>query len=184
MGGVFSRDENLNHIFDGDYRGPSIQSRLESIEESLRQANSRADTNGDGVVSRKEMESYLSSQLQVREDELLRLRNELERVQNEYEALSKKHSKLISDLSNDSVADSNDLSIVKSKVSDEAIESFVQSLIDDPNVNIHGFPDRIEKAMYKRLTKMALVSLEKTIDNVSFEMIGHKVQLVMRPTQE
>jgi len=126
------------------------------------------------------MEAYMATQLQVREDEIVRLRSELERVQKAFDALSTEHTKLLSDIKAGKRIE--DLEVkVGSSVDDAAIDRFVQELIDDPNINIYGLPDRVEKAMYKRAAKMTLVGLEKVFENVALELIGHKVQLLMRP---
>jgi hypothetical protein len=75
--------------------------RFDSLEEELRQARRAygpADANGDGVVTRKEMEAYLATQLQAREEATERLRTELARVQGAYTALETKHRGMLASL--------------------------------------------------------------------------------------
>ena len=178
MGNLFSSRPPVN------WGVSDLIERLESVEESLQQASSRADVNGDGIVTRKEMESYLATQLQIREQELDRLNNELDRLQKAYDALSTKHGKLVTSVKS---GKQNEISAdlqSSSSVDDAAIDKFVQELIDDPDINIYGLPDRIEKAMYKRAAKMTLVGIEKIFDNIALELIGHRVQLLMRPSAE
>jgi hypothetical protein len=153
------------------------ESQVDKLAKIVINMQKHADTNKDGVVSREEMETYMATQMQVREDELARLKRELARVQSAYEALN---VKMVESRTTESIK----IDHFDSKVDDGAIDAFVQGILDDPNANIYGLPDVIERAMYKRAAKMTLMSLEKIFENLAFEIIGHKLQVIMRPIKE
>ncbi len=154
-----------------------VNTQVERLAQIMTDAH-KADLNKDGIVTRDEMESYLATQLQTREQELCRLRTELIRVQSAYESLSKQFT---SSTSNHCSMDTVHEKIYNSQIDDQAISIFVQSMLDDPNVNIHGMPDIIERAMYTRAAKMTLGSLGKIFENIALELMGHKIHVVMRP---
>ncbi len=126
------------------------------------------------AITRADMENYMNAHLQVRNEELVRLQKELIRVQSSYDHLNQSHQELL----NKNVVIAKPANLT-SHISEVAIDKFVQGLIDDPNVNIHGVPDFIELAMYKRTAVTMLSGLEKILDNVSFELIGHSIKLVI-----
>ena len=128
------------------------------------------DTNHDGVVTRKEMEAYINTQLVEKDEKMIQLREE-------YDDLFKKHSQLL-----EQVARNNSVDVAKqSNISGEAIQKFVDELLADPNVNIYGFPDKIESALYRNIIRMVLGALEKLFNNVNIDFIGHKITVAMVP---
>ncbi len=128
------------------------------------------DSNNDGVVTRKEMEAYINDQLLEKDKNLIYLREA-------YDDLFKKHSEIL-----EQVARNNSLDAVKqSNISGEAIQKFVDELLADPNVNIYGFPDKIEAALYRNAMRMILGAMEKLFNNVSVDFIGHKITVAMVP---
>jgi len=165
----------------------ALQSRLEALEQAdessrsdvakrLKKLERFADANGDGKVTRDEMESYMAMQLKLREDELIRLRHELDRVREEYDTLSKTHDDTLT-----KIHEGRTDEIQSSAVSDRAIDKFVDDIIADPNTNIYGFPDKLERAMYRKSAKMTLVGLEKVFENIALEVIGHRIRISMQP---
>lgn len=161
----------------------NISSQVERLATLLANAQKQADTNRDGVVTREEMESYLATQLQIREEELLKTRSELEKTRAAYLQLEQKINQTsLKQLNKPSVNAQDEHLLLKSHIDDAAIEKFVQSMIDDPNINMHGVPDIIEKAMYRRAAKMTLSSLGKIFENIALELMGHKIHVVMQPT--
>jgi hypothetical protein len=132
----------------------------------------------DNPITKKEMETYVLSQLSLRQKEMQKLQEELVRVQQAYDGLMSKYMLLVQQVKEEKISTPN---VITSVIDEKAIDIFVQGLIDDPNVNIHGVPDFIERAMYKKLAKSCLVGLEKVFDNISFELMGHKVRLIIEP---
>nr|QBK85677.1 MAG: hypothetical protein LCMAC101_02720 [Marseillevirus LCMAC101] len=130
-----------------------------------------ADANNDGIITRKEMESYINSQLRERDEKVFHLRKA-------YDDLFEKHSQLLEQIARNNIMDVNK----RSNISGEAIQKFVDELLADPNVNIYGFPDKIESALYRNTIRMILGAMEKLFNNVSIDFIGHKITVVMEPT--
>jgi hypothetical protein len=89
----------------------------------------------------------------------------------EFENLKKKHEALLGRSSD----------IPKSVISDKAIGSFVQKLIDDPDTNIYGFPDRMEKALYNKLLKTILHAVAHVSDESAILLFGHRIRIMIQP---
>lgn len=128
------------------------------------------DVNHDGVVTRKEMEAYVNTQLIEKDKQLNQLRDA-------YDDLYAKHSKVLEQIAKDNSMET----VRQSNISGEAVQKFVEELLTDPNVNIYGFPDRIESAVYCNVIRMILGAMEKLFNNVSVEFIGHKITINMVP---
>ena len=129
-----------------------------------------ADANSDGAVTRKEMEAYISIQLREKDEKMVQLRKA-------YDDLFEKHSQLL-----EQVARNNSMGVIKpSNISGDAIQKFVDELLADPDVNIYGFPDKIESALYRNTIRMILGAMEKLFNNVSIDFIGHKITVMMVP---
>lgn len=128
------------------------------------------DANHDGLVTRKEMEAYINAQLEEKEQETIHWRQA-------YDDLFKKHSELL-----EQVARNNTMDAVKqSNISGEAVQKFVDDLLADPNVNIYGFPDKIEAALYSNVIRLILGAMEKLFNNVNVDFIGHKITMALVP---
>ena len=117
------------------------------------------------------METYINSQLRERDETEFQLRKA-------YDDLFEKHSRLLEQIARNNIMDVNK----QSSISGDAIQKFVDELLADPNVNIYGFPDKIESALYRNTIRMILGAMEKLFNNVSVDFIGHKITIVMEPT--
>jgi hypothetical protein len=133
----------------------------------------KADINRDGMVTRDEMEAYINTQFREKDEKISQLRNA-------YDDLYQKHSHLLEQIARNSKWD-----VAKqSNISGDAIQKFVDELLADPNVNIYGFPDRVESAIYRNIIRMILGAMEKLFNNVSIDFIGHKITMAMEPNLE
>lgn len=70
---------------------------------------------------------------------------------------------------------------VHSQISDEAIDSFVKKLIDDPKTNIYGFPDVVESAVYRNVLKTMLHAVAHISDDSSILFLGHRIRITIEP---
>jgi len=155
----------------------STTKRLDEIEKSLR----KIDVNGDGVVSKKELETAIKN-IKTSDDHILKLKNEVEKYKREYNSLKEKHDNVCKTI--DDIKDGNIESHkvkIGSSINDKAVEDFVDDIINDPNTNIYGVPDILEREIYKKTIKSILIGAEKIFENSSIDIIGHKIQFVMRP---
>jgi hypothetical protein len=71
----------------------------------------------------------------------------------------------------------------ESKISDQAIDKFVASLLADPALNIRPLPDIIEGALYRNIFKIILHSLAHTTDAVSLTIMDHKIRIIVEPPE-
>lgn len=168
-----------------------FQRRLKRLEEM-------ADVNGDGIVTRRELEEYTVAKLNEKESEIemLRARNvyltekiirmkskhkeEVSKWKRAYETSYLNTQKLIDERA--STRDINSTTPVNSTISSQSIDKFVDELIADPNINIYLIPDTVEKTIYSNTLKMVFSLLQKTFNNVSVDIIGHEFKLKMQPT--
>ena len=97
-----------------------------------------------------------------------------EEINEEFENLRRKHEALIE-------RQGKDLHIPKSVISDKCIDGFVQKLIDDPNTNIYGFPDSMEKALYNKLLKTILHAVAHISDESAILLFGHQIRILIQP---
>lgn len=70
---------------------------------------------------------------------------------------------------------------IPNKISDEAIDTFVASLLADPEINICALPDAIERTIYKKVLKVILGAIGHVADNADIELIGHRITVRIEP---
>jgi len=169
MGGLISKKKTLDESIEASYR--------EDLEERLKRLEENADLNNDGIVTRQEMETYMATQLKMREDELIKLRQENEALK---EALSKADQRYESLLEKATRGDE----VQKSQVSNAALERQIQLWLNDPRTNFSFIPDRAEMFAYKKMLNSLLGGMEKLFENFSLEFMGHRIMITMRPIEE
>lgn len=107
---------------------------------------------------------------------------ERDKWKNAYEALYTQHTNLLESIV-DAEKSGDKPNANASAISDKAVAIFVDQMLADPNINIRLLPDSIERPLYINIVKFNLALLQKTLANVSAEVIGHSVQLSMRPVE-
>lgn len=103
-------------------------------------------------------------------------RRELERCREAYDILYTKYDKLLTARTA--------VEVVKSKISDEAIDSFVTQMMADPHTNMYGFPDVVESAIYRKLLKTTLGAVAHAADSTEIRFMGHKITFTIEPVNE
>lgn len=165
----------------------SSRVNLDDIEARMNKLESAADLDGDGFVTRAELERYTSRELELRDSEILLLRNEKirlekdidcaldenKRLQKAYDELYKRHETFVETVT---VGENT-----SQTVSNAAIEKFVDELLVDPNINIYMLPDSIEKPLYMNTLKIFLGIIQKMFNNTSLDIIGHQVTMNLEP---
>lgn len=119
------------------------------------------------------MVTYVKDALTDKDAQIATLTKELERVRGEYHKLQTSIQ-----------TQQGKREIVlreQSQISEEAIESFVQKILEDPELNIYLLPDAVEGAIYRNIIRIALRSMAKMFDGFSVNMIGHQLRVVMEP---
>lgn len=148
----------------------------DNLEERLKFLESHADLDGDGTVTRQEMEIYMATQLKLREDELIHLSHENKALKESLDRADQRYEALL-----DKVRKGDTACIQSSKVSNAAIERQVQEWLKDPHTNFSFIPDRAEMFAYKKMLAAMLGGMEKLFEGVALEFIGHRLQVTMQP---
>ena len=148
----------------------------DNLEERLKSLESKADLDNDGIVTRQEMETYMATQLKMREDELIRLNQENEALKESLNKADQRYESLL-----DQVRKGDTACIQSSKVSNAAIERQIQEWLKDPHTNFSFIPDRAETFAYKKMLAAMLGGMEKVFESFALEFIGHRLQITMQP---
>lgn len=130
------------------------QSRLEILEEAKRYTDAK-------FVAFRTKEAPL---------------DELQTTKKAYDDLYAKHEALLNARGS--------ISNLESQISDEAIDRFVKTLIDDPKTNIYGFPDVVESAVYRNVLKTMLHAVAHVTNDSNVLFLGHKIRIVIEPIKE
>lgn len=64
-----------------------------------------------------------------------------------------------------------------------AIKEFVETMLDDENINIAYFPDAVERAIYTNVFTIALGMIQKILSTTEIKLLSHIITLRMRPTE-
>lgn len=181
MGNFTSRSESNTQY-------QKLEDEIKNLKDEV---NKKADLNGDGIVTKKELEQFSIVQthaIRKQEEEIVQLKQELKNKDNEinnwklsYEEVSKKHQMLI-DYQNALDEQKQDPEKLNSKISKSAVDEFVKDLLSDPNINIRMMPDSIESKIYANTILITLSSLQKIFNNVNLDVMGHELKIQMKPT--
>ena len=71
-----------------------------------------------------------------------------------------------------------------SELSKKRINQFVETLLDDENINIAYFPDAIERQIYRNVFTILVNLLDSLFDTTSVKFLGHKLVFDMMPLEE
>lgn len=166
---IAALQERISELENDPSRG-DLESRIRSLE-------TQADANQDGIVTRKEMETYMATQLKLREDELIRLNQENQALKEALVKADQRYEQLLDKVQK------GDL-IQTSTVSNLAIEKQIQKWLDDPNTNFSFIPDRAEMFAYKKMLASLLGGMEKLFEGFSLEFMGHRLRMTMQPLED
>jgi len=160
MGGLWSKEEE-DAIF---YESEEIN-KEDFINEIRKYIDDRLE---DAQQNAKEI-------LEKVNDENKELETQNNHYRTEYERLYQKHEALIQEM---------EMRNTRSKISENAINAFVKTMMDDPKTNIRGFPDAIESALYKKALKTIMYAVAHTADVTSLHFMGHKISITIEPEEE
>jgi hypothetical protein len=69
-------------------------------------------------------------------------------------------------------------------ISDEAVKQFVDKLINDPNININGFPDYIERKVYQNVVTVIMGIVDQVLSSTEIKILNHKIVFTVLPDEE
>jgi|GEM_PF-4836504 len=129
------------------------------------------------TVSRKEIENEISKSIK-RKMKTLRIENS--NLRSENKDLKERYTKLIETKSRN-IEPVQQPSLEENIISDVKIDQIINELLDDPDVNIYGLPDSLERMVYRKAFKMILSNIENFIKNTSITTFGHQIKMVIHP---
>ena len=71
---------------------------------------------------------------------------------------------------------------VASIVSSEAVDAFVEKLLEDPTTNMAVVPDFMERPLERKMVLYLLGAIAHTLDSAKIQLMGHNIVLRMEPT--
>lgn len=147
------------------------------FEERLKRLEEQVDANNDGIISRNEMETFLSSRLQFHDNELNSVKTELGKYKQAYENIKLQHDAL-----KEQIRENNPTEMSISNVSDVLLDRYIVEQMKKSNIPY--ILDPIEKEMKKLPIKIMLESLESLSNNLTFDFANHRVKLIIEPILE
>lgn len=188
MGNLFSSKEVpvVVKSDDSDAQVAELLSKITEIEkivnndiaDRLQAMEQQADINHDGIVTRDEMENYMTSQLQIREQELIDLRDEYNSLQQKYKLLQDRYQRLQDGI----LAENPDISkLPMSVISKKQIAKYVDDLMSTDEGNLDIVPDIIERPMQIKKYKMLLETIEHFAKTATLKIAGHEIMIAIHP---
>lgn len=115
------------------------------------------------------------------------LKNELNKIKINYIdniGVLKSEIKLIKKQNRDLEEKLREQETVSADISKQKIELYVDNLLRNPNINAKYFPDGIEKKLYTNVITMIMSIVEKSIEDININFMGHELSFVMKPIVE
>lgn len=177
MGGLFSKSNS--GVEDLFARISELEKHIdENISVRLASMEEYADADGDGVVTREEMENYLAIQIQSRESDIITLKEKYQAEKDKYRALKKQFD----DLKDGILAENPDIATLPiSTISKKRIQDYVDELMSTSEGNLDMVPDMIERPLKVKKYKTMLELIEQISRTTTFEIAGHKIQISISP---
>jgi Ca2+-binding EF-hand superfamily protein len=176
---VYPFDDLLNRISKLEKKYKTTSNKNKLLQEKIQDIEQKADVDHDGVVTKEEMRTYMLSQLESRENELIDMKNELIRERTENDQIKEKYELLKA-----KYLEKHPSSIKVSKVDKKIVKRYVDDLLADPETNWKMVPDIIEKPMRVEEYEAMLKLLEKIFCSLTIDIAGHRVQGVISPISE
>jgi hypothetical protein len=66
-------------------------------------------------------------------------------------------------------------------VCSKTIDAVVEEFLKDNGLNSAFIPDFVEKKLYKNVLVLALSAMNRVLDTVHVEFLGHRIEFTMKP---
>ena len=70
------------------------------------------------------------------------------------------------------------------KTTDDVLDDIVERYMKNELINNPAIPDWIERRLYKNVLKLAIGVASDTLNNTNFEVLGHNVNVSIKPKQD
>ena len=70
------------------------------------------------------------------------------------------------------------------KSTDDVLDDIVERYMKNELINNPAIPDWIERRLYKNVLKLAIGVASDTLNNTNFEVLGHEVNVSIKPKQD
>jgi len=173
----------MGNLFTRSSATTTLESRILNLE--------NLDRNHDKVVTKTEFDHWikdLSERIKLNQqlhDEVTKQLNlKIHSLEIDKEALQKTNQllehkiKTLMLVKTESVVSNSDrtLDFAKSKI---ILESYIEELLQNPEININYFPDGLERQLYRNVFRVLLGALDKVVENTSLNVLGHTIKLEM-----
>ena len=64
---------------------------------------------------------------------------------------------------------------IQRTISKSKIKDYVEAMLNDPNINIYGFPDAIERQLYTNMITLLLHVLSNALQNAEIHLFNHRI---------
>jgi len=138
----------------------------EELNDYFKNMTNAIDHNLDEVVTKKELEIYVQTQL-------INSKEEIENWKKSYELLQDRYDKLLDSIKDDTVISTRD---IESSISTQALKEYIEKeILEDPDANLRLIPDPLERKIYLTVYKTIMKSLEKVCNTTSIDLLNHRL---------
>lgn len=132
---------------------------------------------------RRELEATLTEQLATKDHEIQELRQELTTTQLALAQLEQQFPSLpqITFTKDIQKSDSQPEIQPVSRVSEAAIDSLVQGILTDHELDLPLIPNSIEARLYRKIIRQALLSIAKMTQGIHLDLLGHQIRVILEP---
>lgn len=153
---------------------------------------SRIDQNGDGIITKEELDMWMVKQKeelnrfkqQIEESVRVKYEDELNSAKLEINSL-KEEIKVLEQLNlslKNEETDENTVSKINKQLSKIRIKHMVDEMLKDENVNIKFFPDWVERKIYINMFTLLLNALSRATDSTSLKILDHELTFDFKPS--
>lgn len=119
----------------------------------------------------------------IKENRVLKMHNEKLRKNqhNQHSMKSKKSKKSKKSRTSRASRTQTTDNTIKSSINSNSIKQYVEKMLENPDINIYGFPDVIEKQIYRNVFNMLLSVIDHTLQTSEITLFGHKIVFDVQP---
>jgi len=180
----------INSLESVDTNGDGVISRSE-FDQMMKQQDSYMKALKEKIESQAE-EKYLKD-LMNREREVNDAKKEISELRKELDSLKSINNTLEHKLTFNSDQYTNDTNInidIDKKeyefkdVSKDRINAFVETLLQNKDINIKYLPDAVERQIYRNVFSILLGLMDNLFESTSVKFIGHKLTFSLQPMSD